>query len=358
MDEKKAIHQKITEKPPKGKRDLSISLAGNNRKQSRSGALIKRFCLVAIMLACAGLAQAQTYPSKPIRMIVPWPPGGGVDTSARIISQPLSERLGQAIVVENRPGAAGNIGTALFTREKPDGYTLLMGSLSPNAVNPHLYSRLGFDPIKDFAPVALVYIVPSFLVVPASSPVNTAKELVAMAKANPGKLNFGSGGVGSSQHLFGVMFNKATNIDVVHVAYKGTSPSETALIAGQVDFMLDPPTCIPFINAGRLKALAVASSSRNPALPNVPTLDELGIPGVHTSTFYGVMAPANTPKEIVDRLNKEINAILQTPEMRARLTKFAAQPGSGTPEDFAKFVKAEIERYGVIVKLSGAKKVD
>lgn len=314
--------------------------------------------LIGILLACAGVAHADTYPSKPIRMIVPWPPGGGVDTSARIISQPLSERLGQPIVVENKPGAAGNIGTELFTREKPDGYTLLMGSLSPNAVNPHLYSRLGFDPIKDFAFVARVYTVPSFLVVPASSPVNTAQELVALAKANPGKLNFGSGGVGSSQHLFGVMFKTATNIDIVHVAYKGTAPAETALVAGQLDLMLDPPTCIPFIKAGRLKALAVASKMRNPAMPDVPTLDEVGIPGVYTSTFYGVMAPAKTPKEIVDRLNKEINAILQTPEMRKRLTEFAAEPGSGTPEDFAQFIKSEIERYGVIVKASGAQKVD
>jgi tripartite-type tricarboxylate transporter receptor subunit TctC len=324
----------------------------------RGRTLVGRVCAVALMFACAGLAQADTYPSKPIRLIVPWPPGGGVDTSARLISQPLSERLGQAIVVENRPGAAGNIGTALFTQEKPDGYTLLMGSLSPNAVNPHLYSKLGFDPIKDFAPVALVYTVPSFVVVPASSPANSVQDLIALAKAKPGKLNFGSGGVGSSQHLFGVMFNTATHIDVVHVAYKGTAPAETALLAGQVDFMLDPPTCLPYVTAGRLKALAVAAPTRNPALPNVPTLDELGIPGVHTSTFYGVMAPAGTPKEIVDRLNKEINAILKSEDMRERLTKFAAVPGNGTPEDFARFVQNELNRYGEIVRISGAKKID
>ena len=314
----------------------------------------KRVCLSAIVFA----AHADTYPSKPIRLIVPWPAGGGVDTSARIISQPLSERLGQAIVVENRAGAAGNIGTALAAKEKPDGYTLLMGSLSPNAVNPHLYTSLGFDPIKDFAAVALVYTVPSFLVVPANSPANTAQEFIAHAKANPGKLNMGSGGVGSSQHLFGVMFTNATKVEVVHVAYKGTSPAEAALIAGQVDFMLDPPTALPFVEAGKLKALAVASAVKNPALPNVPTLDELGVPGVHTSTFYGVMAPAGTPKAIVDRLNREINAILQTDDIRARLTKLAAVPGTGTPEDFGKFVAAELERYGEIVKISGAKKVD
>lgn len=309
-------------------------------------------------LCAAGAAFAQAYPSKPIRMIVPWPPGGGVDTSARLISQPLSERLGQPIVIENRPGAAGNLGTELFTKEKPDGYTLLMGSLSPNAVNPHLYARLGFDPIKDFAFVARVYTVPSFVVVPASSPSNTVQELVARAKANPGKLNFGSGGVGSSQHLFGVMFNTAANIDVVHVAYKGTAPAETALIAGQVDFMLNPPTALQHVRAGRLKALAVAAPARSEAMPDVPTLDEVGIKNVYTSTFYGVMAPAGTPKEIVDRLNKEINAILQTPEMRKRMADLGAAPGTGSPEDFEKFVVGEIKRYAEIVKLSGAQKIE
>jgi tripartite-type tricarboxylate transporter receptor subunit TctC len=322
---------------------------------------IGRLCLLglgAVLLALAGAAHAETYPSKPIKLIVPWPPGGGVDTSARMISQPLSERLGQPIVIENRPGAAGNIGTALAAREKPDGYTLLMGSLSPNSVNPHLYTSLDFDPVKDFEAIALVYTVPSFLVVPAASPVNSAKELVAHATANPGKLNMGSGGVGSSQHLFGVMFTNATKIETVHVAYKGTSPAETALIAGQVDLMLDPPTCLPFVAAGKLKALAVASPVRNPALPDVPTLDELGIPGVHTSTYYGVMAPAGTPKEIVDKLNAEINAILKTDEMRARMAKMAAVAGSGTAEDFKKFVLAEIDRYGEIVRLSGAQKID
>lgn len=321
-------------------------------------AAFRRLCIAATMVACASIAHAQTYPSKPIKMIVPWPPGGGVDTAARMISQPLSERLGQPIVIENRPGAAGNLGTALFTHESPDGYTLLMGSLSPNAVNPHLYTNLGFDPIKDFAFVALVYSVPSFLVVPASSPVNSAKELVALAKSKPGKLNFGSGGVGSSQHLFGVMFNTASKVEATHVAYKGTSPAETALLAGQVDYMLDPPTCLPFVAAGRLKALAVASPVRNAQLPNVPTLDESGIQGVHTSTFYGVMAPANTPKAIVDRLNAEINSILQTPDMRDRMAKLAADPGKGTPDDFAKFIQAEIKRYGEVVRLSGANKVD
>jgi tripartite-type tricarboxylate transporter receptor subunit TctC len=306
----------------------------------------------------SAVVSAQNYPTKPIRLIVPWPPGGGVDTSARLISQPLQERLGQPIVVENKPGASGNIGTAIAVQEKPDGYTLLQGSLSPNAVNPHLFKRLGFDPEKDFTFIASIYTVPSFLVVPASSPFKTAQELVAYAKANPGKLNFGSGGVGSSQHLFAVMFKAATGIDIVHVAYKGTSPSETALVAGQVDFMLDPPTCLPFVQAGKLRILGVASNVRNSALPDVPTLDEQGIKGVYTSTFYGIMGPPGMPKDITDRLNKEINAILQTSDMKSRLAKLAADPGKGTPEEFKAYVMSEMKRYGEIVKLSGADKVD
>jgi tripartite-type tricarboxylate transporter receptor subunit TctC len=314
-------------------------------------------CATALMLPSA-VVSAQNYPTKPIRLIVPWPPGGGVDTSARLISQPLQERLGQPIVVENKPGASGNIGTAIAVQEKPDGYTLLQGSLSPNAVNPHLFKRLGFDPEKDFTFIASIYTVPSFLVVPASSPFKTAQELVAYAKANPGKLNFGSGGVGSSQHLFAVMFKAATGIDIVHVAYKGTSPSETALVAGQVDFMLDPPTCLPFVQAGKLRILGVASNVRNSALPDVPTLDEQGIKGVYTSTFYGIMGPPGMPKDITDRLNKEINAILQTSDMKSRLAKLAADPGKGTPEEFKAYVMSEMKRYGEIVKLSGADKVD
>jgi tripartite-type tricarboxylate transporter receptor subunit TctC len=318
-----------------------------------------RLLFGAALLAVAVAAQAQQgYPNRPIKLLVPWPPGGGVDTAARIIAQPLSERLGQPIIVENKPGVAGNLGTGLFTKEPADGYSLLMGSLSPNSVNPWLYSKLGFDPIKDFDYVALAWIVPSFLVVPASSPANSAKDLVAMAKASPGKLNFGSGGVGSSQHLFGVMFNTASGINTVHVPYKGTAPAENGLVAGEIDYMVDPPTALPFVEAGRLKALAVASTARSSALPNVPTLDEVGIPNVHTSTWYGILAPAGTPKPIVDRLNREINAVLKTPELQARMQKIAAQSRDWTPEEFTKFAKEELERYKEVVRASGAKQVD
>ncbi len=202
--------------------------------------MIKRSVLLcALLLAGASLVQAQSYPSAPIRLIVPWPPGGGVDTTGRMIAQSLSVQLGQSIVVDNRPGAGGNIGTEIAARAKPDGYTLLMGSISPNAVNIHLYSRLGFDPVHDFAPIVFVASVPNILVVPAASPVNSVKELIALAKANPGKLNYGSGGVGSSQHLAATAFKTAANIDIVHVPYKGTSPAEADLVAGHIELMLD-----------------------------------------------------------------------------------------------------------------------
>jgi tripartite-type tricarboxylate transporter receptor subunit TctC len=317
--------------------------------------MIKSISVAILAMSCVGLAMAQSYPSRPIKLIVPWPPGGGVDTSARIIAQPLSERLGQPIVIENKAGAAGNIGTAVAAQEKPDGYTLLMGSLSPNAVNPHMYSNLGFDPVNDFEPIALAYTVPCFLVVPAASPFNSAKEVIDYAKANPGKLNYGSSGIGNSQHIATMMLQKSTGIDVVHVSYKGTGPAETALVAGQVDFMVDNPASFPFIEAGRLKVFAVGSPERNPAKPDVPTFDELGVPGVHTSVFYGLMAPAKTPKEIVDRLNKELNELLQTEEMRNRLTKMGAVAGTGSADDFRKYLISEIERYGVIVKSAGIK---
>ena len=334
------------------------SCSSERGQRHRRATWVKRLALLTIVVVSAGLAHAQTYPVRPIKLIVPWPAGGGVDTAARMIAEPLGQRLGQPIVVDNRPGAAGNIGTAVAAHEKADGYTLLMASLSPHSVNPHLYDKLGFEPIKDFAPVALVYTVPSFLVVPAASPANTAQELVALAKASPGKLNFGSGGPGSSQHLFGVMFNTATKIDTVHISYKGTSPAEQGLVAGQVDYMLDPPTCLPFVTAGRLKALAVAAPKRSPELPNVPTLDEVGIKGVYTLTYYGVAAPAGTPREIVAKLNAEINAVLRTEDVRARLAKLAADPGSGTPEEFGQFMESEMKRYGEIVRISGAKAVE
>ena len=220
-----------------------------------------------------------------------------------------------------------------------------MASISPNAVNVHLYSRLGFDPVKDFAPIIYVASVPNILVVPADSPAKTVKDLVEMARANPGKLNYGSGGVGSSQHLAAVQFMSVANIQIEHVPYKGTAPAEADLMAGQISLMLDTTTCLPFIAAGKMRALAVASKERNPALPDVPTFDEVGLPGVYASSWYGLMAPAGTPQAIIDKLNAEANAVLQSAEIRKRMADFGAEIGGGTPDDFDRFIRSETKRY-------------
>ena len=313
-------------------------------------------CLAALLLAAATGAGAQgAYPSQPIKLMVPWPPGGGVDTTARMISEPLAQRLGQPIVIDNRGGAGGNIGTEMATRMKADGYNLLMGSISPNAVNVHLYGRLGFDPLKDFTPIVYVSSVPNILVVPANSPFKTVKDVVDFAKANPGKLNYASGGVGSSQHLAAVLFMQVAKVDLLHVPYKGTAPAEADVVAGHVSLMLDTTTCLPFIAGGKMRALAVASKKRNPALPNVPTFDEEGLPGIYASSWYGLMAPAGLPKPVLDKLNAEANAVLKSPDFQKRMVDFGAEIGGGTPEDFGNFIASEIKRYESIVKASGAR---
>lgn len=313
----------------------------------------------SVLLAWHAAAPAQdaaaVYPNQPIKLIVPWPAGGGVDTTARILAEYLGQRLGQSFVVDNRAGAGGNIGTEIATRQKPDGYTLLMSSISPNAVNASLYSNLGFDPVKDLEPVIYVSAVPNILVVPANSPFKTVKDVIDAARANPGKLNYASGGVGSSQHLAAVQFAKAAGIDIMHVPYKGTAPAEADLAAGHVSLMLDTTTCLPFIAAGRMRALAVATKTRHPALPDVPTLDEAGLSGVYASSWYGLSAPAGTPRAIIDKLNAEANAALKSPELRKRMLAFGAEIGGGTPEDYGRFMAHETRRYAEIVRLSGAK---
>jgi tripartite-type tricarboxylate transporter receptor subunit TctC len=312
--------------------------------------------IALLTLGTAALAQGVgNYPNQPIKLMVPWPPGGGVDTTARMVSEPLAQRLGQPIVIDNRGGAGGNIGTEMAARTKPDGYNLLMGSISTNAVNVNLYGKLGFDPIKYFAPIVYVSSVPIFLVVPASSPAKTVKDLIDLARANPGKLNYGSGGVGSSQHLAAVQFMAAAKVDITHVPYKGTSPAEADLVAGHISLMLDTTTCLPFVASGKMRALAVASRKRNPALPNVPTFDEVGLTGVYASSWYGLMAPAGTPRPVIDKLNAEANLVLKSPEFQKRMAEFGAEIGGGTPEEFAAFIASEIKRYEAIVRLSGAK---
>ncbi|WP_454688747.1 Bug family tripartite tricarboxylate transporter substrate binding protein [Achromobacter aloeverae] len=313
-------------------------------------------CAAAALLAAhAPAAVAAGYPERPIRLVVPWPPGGATDALGRILAQQLGTRLKQTVIVDNKAGAGGNIGTASFVREAADGYTLLMATSSTNAANPHLYKHLGFDAEKAFAPVAFVASIPNILEVPNKSQFKTAQEMLAYAKANPGKLNYGSGGIGSSQHLAGSMLNHAAGVNIVHIPYKGSGPAVSDLLAGQVDMMLDTGS-LAQVKAGALRALAVASRNRLPELPDVPTFDEVGVKDMYASAWYGVVAPAGTPADIVDKLNHEINAILAEPDVRKTLTAMGAELGQPeTPAQFGQFIQSEIGRYKTIVEQSGAK---
>lgn len=310
-------------------------------------------CVIA--LGAAG-ATAQPYPAKPIHLIVPFPPGGSTDIFARTIAHKLSESLKQQVLVDNRAGAGGAIGAEVAAKSPPDGYTLLMGHIGTLAVNPALYPRLPYDPVKSFAPVSLVASVANVLVVHPSLPANNVGELIAYARANPGKLNYGSGGSGSAAHIAFEYFKQQTKIDIVHVPYKGTVPSVTDVIGGQISMtMTGVPPLLQFVRSGKLKALGVSSLKRIEALPNVPTIAEAGVKDFDATQWYGIVAPAGTPREIVLKLNTEIRAILQTKEMRERMLAEGAIAMPTTPEEFGSHIKSEIARWGAVIKSADIK---
>jgi tripartite-type tricarboxylate transporter receptor subunit TctC len=312
----------------------------------------------AILAACAlGLAApvalAQEYPQKPIKMITPYPPGGPTDVLARAISQKLSERLGQPIVIDNRPGASGMIGADMVAKAAPDGYTLLANA-SIHVINPSLYQNPPYDALKDFAPVSQIAEVPLVLVVNPGLGVKTVRELIAKAKGSP--LNFASSGNGSAPHLAGEAFNIATGVAMQHIPYKGSGPAITDLIGGQVSLMFDSlPSSMPHIKSGRIVAIAVTTKKRSSALPNVPTVAESGVPGFDVSTWYGIWAPAATPSAIVRRVSSDVAAVVRMPEVRARLAELGAEPVGNTPEEFAAYNRSELGKWAKIVKDSGAK---
>jgi tripartite-type tricarboxylate transporter receptor subunit TctC len=288
--------------------------------------------------------------------VVPFPPGGPLDATGRLIAQHLTERWGQSVVVENKPGAGGNIGADFVAKSPPDGYTVVMGALSTHAVNPSLYARMPYDAQKDFAPITLIAITPNVLVVNPDLPVHSVKELFAYAKARPGKLSFGSGSIGSAGHLAGELFKVDAGIDMVHVPYKGAAPATQALLAGDTQLMFDNlANAMAQVKAGKLRALAVTTAERSKLAPELPTMVEAGLPGFDISTWYGLFAPAGTPPDVVDKWNADVTAMLRTPDMRDRLLAQGAEPAPDTPAEFARFVAAEAAKYARIVKASGAK---
>ncbi len=314
----------------------------------------RRPLIILIAGIAAGAAHAQNFPSKPIRMIVPFTPSGSTDVIARVIAQKIGETMGVQVIIDNRPGAGGNIGVELAAKSPPDGYTLVMGHIGTMAVNPSLYKRLPYDPLRDFAPVALVALVPNLLAVHPALPVKNVKELIALARANPGKLNYGSSGAGGTPYLACEYFKLAAKLDITHVPYKGAAPMAADLAGGQVEMTITGiPSLLPFVKANRVRVLAVTTAQRIAFMPEVPTVAEAALPGFEAISWYGVLAPAATPKEIVARINREIGKAVANPDTAERLAAEGANPSAGSPEQFGSFIRSEILRWGKVIKTTG-----
>ena len=311
-------------------------------------------CLVA--LGAAPFTFAQAWPAKAIHFVVPYPAGGPVDSVARLLGQKVGERLQQPIIIENKPGAGGNIGADSVAKAPADGYTILMGAVATHAINPTLYASIPYDAVKDFAPVTQVASTPNVLVVHPSLPVHSVAELVAYARKNPGKLNFGSGSSGSAGHLAGELMKSMAGIDMTHVPYKGAAPAMQDLVAGRLDLMFDNlASAQGQIRAGTVRALAVTTAKRSTLAPDIPTIGESGLPGFDISTWFGVFAPAATPAAIVSRLHDEFAAALASPDVREKMLALGAEPVSSTPKEFAAYIESEARKYARLVKASGAR---
>ncbi|WP_213952734.1 tripartite tricarboxylate transporter substrate binding protein [Variovorax sp. dw_954] len=311
-------------------------------------------CVAALPLLPA--AHAEGFPDKPIMLVIPFPPGGPTDAMARTLAAEMKDRLGQPMIVENRAGAGGNIGAEYVSRAAPDGQTLLFGTSGPLAINSSLYRKIGYDPVKSFAPIIQVGHLPNILVVNPAVPVKNVKELIAYAKANPGKLSYASSGNGASSHLAGVMFNTMAGVDLQHIPYKGTGPALTDLLGGQVSMSFtDVLTALPYVKSGKLHALGITTATRSQALPNVPTVAEQGVPGYDVSVFFGIVAPAGTPPDRIAKLNKAFAEVMATPKVKELFAAQGLEPAPSTaPEQLGKFISTQTTKWASVVKQSGA----
>jgi tripartite-type tricarboxylate transporter receptor subunit TctC len=308
--------------------------------------------LVAVALF-ASPAHAQAWPDKPVTLVVPYPPGGSADILARLVGQKLGERLGQAVVVENKAGAGTAIGARAVANAAPDGYTLLLGTVSSQAINPAM-SKVGYDPLKGFVAVSPVAAIPFVLVANPSVAASSVADVIAMAKASPGKVAYASAGLGTSNHLAGALLASDAHVDLLHVPYKGSAPALNDVLGGRVPFMFDlVATSLPMLHAGKLKALAVTSRERSPLLPDVPTVIESGVPDYEVTAWFGVFAPAGTPAAVVNRLNADLTAVLRTPDMQKRLRELGAEPDTASPQAYGRYIRAEADKWASVVHTAG-----